>query len=130
MKESDKNMDQFVYKIMSESTLESPSIDFTSKVMAQVLAAQNSKIQQYKPLIATPIWVVILGCLVSLICYSSFGNVSHHSESDYSYLVNIPNLFSTFHFSKNTIYAILIVPFMILVQIPILKNYYEKKYQL
>jgi hypothetical protein len=130
MKESDKNIEEFIDKIMSESSLESPSIDFTSKVMSQILVAEKSKIQHYKPLISTPIWIVILGSLLSLILYTAFGNEPYNSEIGYSYIVNISNIFSEMHFSKNTIYAVLIVPLMILVQITVLKNYYDKKYQL
>jgi hypothetical protein len=130
MKESDKNIEKFIGKIMTESTLESPSIDFTSKVMSQILVTEKSKIKDYKPLISTPIWIVIVGSLISLILYTIFGNQSYNSEIGHSYVVNISNIFSEVHFSKNTIYAILIVPFMILMQIPILKNYYDKKYQL
>jgi hypothetical protein len=130
MKESDKNIEKFIGEIMAESTLESPSIDFTSKVMSQILVAEKSKIQDYKPLISTPIWIFILGSLISLILYTVFGDESYNSEIGHSYVVNIPNIFSEFHFSKNTIYAILIVPLMILVQIPLLKNYYDKKCQL
>jgi hypothetical protein len=130
MKESDKNIEKFIDKIMAESTLESPSIDFTSNVMSQILVAERSKIQHYKPLISTPIWIVILGSLLSLILYTAFGNEPYNSEIGYSYIVNISNIFSEMHFSKNTIYAVLIVPLMILVQITVLKNYYDKKYQL
>jgi hypothetical protein len=130
MKESDKNIEKIIGEIMAESTLESPSIDFTSKVMSQILVVEKSKIQHYKPLISTPIWIVILGSLISLILYTAFWNESYNSEIGHSYVVNIPNIFSEFHFSKNIIYAILIVPLMILVQIPLLKNYYDKKYQL
>jgi hypothetical protein len=130
MKESDKNIEKFIGEIMAESTLESPSIDFTSKVMSQILVAEKSKIQDYKPLISTPIWIVILGSLISLILYTAFGNESYNSGMGHLYVVNILNIFSEFHFPKNTIYAILIVPLMILVQIPLLKNYYDKKYKL
>jgi hypothetical protein len=130
MKESDKNIEKFISEIMAESTLESPSIDFTSKVMSQILVAEKSKIQDYKPLISAPIWIVILGSLISLILYTAFGNESYNSEIGHSYVVNISKIFSELHFSKNTIYAILIVPLMILIQIPLLKNYYDKKYQL
>jgi hypothetical protein len=41
MNESDKNIENLIDKMMSESTLESPSIDFTSKIMSQVLVAEK-----------------------------------------------------------------------------------------
>lgn len=130
MKESDKNIKKLIGDIMAESNLESPSIDFTSKVMSQILVVEKIKIQHYTPLISKTIWIVIIGSLISLILYASFGNESYNSEIGHSYVVNISNIFSEFHFSINTIYAILIVPLMIWVQIPLLKNYYYQKYQL
>ncbi|RKS94993.1 hypothetical protein BC952_0631 [Flavobacterium limicola] len=130
MKESDKNIKKLIGDIFAESNLESPSIDFTSKVMSQILVVEKIKIQHYTPLISKTIWIVIIGSLISLILYFAFWNESNNSEIGYSYVVNISNIFSEFHFSINTIYAILIVPLMILVQIPLLKNYYDKKYQL
>jgi hypothetical protein len=130
MKESDKNIEKFIDKIMAESTLESPSIDFTSKVMSQIIVVEKSKTPYYRPLISATIWITIFGSLIFLILYFAFWNESNNSEIDHSYVVNIPNIFSDFHFSKNTVYGILIVPLMIMVQIPLLKNYYDKKYQL
>ena len=130
MKESDKNIEKFIEKIMTESTLDAPSTDFTSKVMSQILVVEKIKIQQYTPLISKTIWIVIIGSLISLILYASFGNEQYDSEIGHSYVLSISNIFSESHFSINTIYAILIVPLMILIQIPLLKNYYDKKYQL
>ena len=46
------------------------------------------------------------------------------------YSDKIANSFSGIHFSKNIMYAILIVPFMILIQVGVLKNYFDKKYEL
>jgi hypothetical protein len=130
MKESDKNIEKLIGKIMMENTLEYPSIDFTSKVMSHIVATEKSKIQNYKPLISTPIWIVILGSLVASILYAVFYNKPYESEMVHSYVVNVSNILSDFHFSKNTVYAILIVPLMVLIQIPFLKNYYDKKYHL
>lgn len=130
MKESDKNIEKLIDKIMAKSTLESPSLDFTSKVMSQIVVAEKSKIQPYKPLISTPIWIVVLGGVISLILYATFGNEPYNSKIGHLYVENISSIFSEFHFSKNTIYAILIVPLMILIQTLVLKNYYDKKYQL
>jgi hypothetical protein len=45
MKESDKNIENLIDKMMAENTLESPSIDFTSKIMAQVLVAEKAKLK-------------------------------------------------------------------------------------
>lgn len=43
MNESAKNIENLIDKMMAENTLESPSIDFTSKIMSQVLAVEKEK---------------------------------------------------------------------------------------
>lgn len=131
MKESDKNIENLIDKMMAENTLESPSIDFTSKIMSQVLAVEKRKIKAYRPLISKPMWVFIGLNLIALTIYSIFTNndVSNF-EIVKLYTDKASTLFSGIHFSKNILYAILVVPFMILIQIGLLKNYFDKKYQL
>ncbi|RKR10093.1 hypothetical protein C8C83_1762 [Flavobacterium sp. 90] len=131
MKESDKNIENLIDKMMSENTLESPSIDFTSKIMSQVLVAEKSKIKAYKPLISKTTWIFIGISLIALTTYSIYSNngISNFGI-DKAYSDKASALFSGIHFSKNIMYALLIVPFMILIQIGVLKNYFDKKYQL
>jgi len=131
MKESDKNIENLIDKMMSEDTLESPSIDFTSKIMAQVLVAEKNKVKIYKPLISKTIWVIIGFSLLGLTVYTSlFSGTEYNLGIDKSYTERFSTLFSGIHLSKNILYAVLIVPFMILIQIGLLKNYFDKKYEL
>jgi hypothetical protein len=131
MKESDKNIENLIDKMMRENTLESPSIDFTSKIMSQVIVAEKSKIITYKPLISKTTWAFIGICLLALIAYSFYSN---NDTSNFKvaqlYSDKVSGLFSGIHFSKNVLYALLIVPVMVLVQIGVLKNYFDKKYEL
>lgn len=133
MNESDKNIENLIDKMMAESTLESPSIDFTSKIMDQVLAAEKSKIKAYQPLISKTTWIFMAAGLTVLIAYSLYSN---NGTSDletpqlYLHLDKATTLFSGIHFSKNILYALLIVPIMILIQIGVLKNYFDKRYEL
>ncbi|WP_316636082.1 hypothetical protein [uncultured Flavobacterium sp.] len=131
MKENDKNIENLIDKMMSESTLESPSIDFTSKIMSQVLVAEKSKIKTYKPLISKQIWMLIAASLVAVIVYGSLfsGNEYNMKASDI-YADKFNDLISGIHISKTVLYALLIVPFMVLIQIGVLKNYFDKKYEL
>ena len=130
MKESDKNIENLIDKMMSETTLDSPSIDFTSKVMAQIQVAEKSAAKGYKPLISKSIWFVIGLGLIALMVYSVFfGGTNNNLEIGKSYTDKISMLFSGIHLSKNVLYAILVVPFMVLIQVGILKNYFDKKYQ-
>lgn len=134
MRESDKNIEQLIDKMMAEEKLQSPSIDFTSKIMANVQILEEKKLKTYKPLISKPIWISIGLAVAALVIYVSLFSVS---ETDFKidevgklYSDRMSTAFSGIHFSKNILYAILIVPIMILIQVGILKNYFDKKYQL
>ena len=130
MKESDKNIENLIDKMMAENTLETPSFDFTSKIMSQVLIAEKSKVKAYQPLISKQIWILVIGALIALIVYVIMTGNNYELKIDKIYADKISNLFSGIHISKITLYTILIVPIMVLMQIPLLKNYYNKKYQL
>lgn len=134
MRESDKNIEQLIEKMMAEEKLQSPSIDFTSKIMANVQTLEEKKLKAYKPLISKPIWILMGLAVAALVIYVSLFSVS---ETDFKidevgnlYSDRMSTAFSGIHFSKNILYAILIVPIMILVQVGILKNYFDKKYEL
>ena len=131
MKESDKNIENLIDKMMAEDTLETPSFDFTSKIMAQVLVAEKAKIKPYKPLISISTWIFIGAALALLIAYNVFfAGAQNNLEIGKSYTDKISEIVSGFHISKTLLYAILIVSFMILIQVGVLKNYFDKKYQL
>ncbi|WP_406844917.1 hypothetical protein [Flavobacterium soyae] len=134
MKESDKNIEQLIEKMIAEEKLQSPSIDFTSKIMAKVESLEEKKIKVYKPLISKPVWISIGLAVAALVIYISLFSVSENNlkidEIGKLYSDKISTVFSGIHFSKNILYAFLIVPFMILVQVGLLKNYFDKKYQL
>ncbi|MCR4032646.1 MULTISPECIES: hypothetical protein [Flavobacterium] len=134
MKESDKNIEQLIDKIMAEEKLQSPSIDFTSKIMANVQILEEKKLKTYKPLISKPIWISIGIAVALLVIYVSLFSVSENDikldEIGKLYSNKVSTAFSGIHFSKNIFYAILILPIMILVQVGILKNYFDKKYEL
>ena len=131
MKKSDEYYENLVDKVMAESALQKPSADFTSKIMSQVLVIEKTKSIVYKPLISKPVWGVIFGCLIVFIGYVVFGG-DKAMTSDLSlsalYYLEIDNLIPVVEFSKNTSYAVLIVVLMILIQIPLLKNYHDKRY--
>jgi len=131
MKENDKEIENLIERMMAENTLESPSIDFTSKIMSQVLVAEKSKIKAYKPLISKSTWIFIGISLVALTAYALYSNndvANFEIAKTYSDKASV--LFSGIHISKNVLYALLVVPFMILIQIGVLKNYFDKKYEL
>ncbi|RED25071.1 hypothetical protein BD847_1814 [Flavobacterium cutihirudinis] len=131
MKEEDKNLENLIEKMMAENTLQSPSADFTSNLMSQILVAEKAKIKPYKPLISISTWVFIGVALAFLIAYNVFfAGAENNLEIGKSYTDKISAIVSGIHISKTLLYAILIVPFMVLIQVGVLKNYFDKKYQL
>ncbi|MDR7208502.1 hypothetical protein [Flavobacterium piscis] len=131
MKEADKNIENLINKMMVENALQSPSIDFTSKIMSHVLETEKSKNKIYKPLISKSTWIFIGICLIALTAYSFYSNNEiSNFEIIKLYSEKASTLFSGIHFSKNILYSILIVPFMILIQVGLLKNYFDKKYEI
>lgn len=134
MRESDKDIEQLIDKMMAEEKLQSPSINFTSKIMAEVLILEEKKQKTYKPLISKSVWVSIGIALALLVVYTSLFSVSESTlkidEIGNLYSDKITSVFTGVYFSKNILYAILIVPFMVVIQVGVLKNYFDKKYQL
>lgn len=131
MKESDKNLENLIDKMMSENTLQSPSADFTSNLMSQILVAEKAKIKPYRPLISTSMWIFIGAVAILLVAYNFlFAGAENNLEIGKTYTDKITAIFSGIHISKNILYAFLIVPIMMLIQIGVLKNYFDKKYQL
>ncbi|MFC0777888.1 hypothetical protein [Flavobacterium sp. HJSW_4] len=131
MKESDKNLENLIDKMMAENTLQSPSADFTSNLMSQILVAEKAKIKPYKPLISTSTWIFIGLSVIMLVVYNIlFAGAENNVEIGKTYTDKIAAIFSGIHISKNILYAFLIVPIMMLIQIGVLKNYFDKKYQM
>ncbi|WP_343696260.1 hypothetical protein [Flavobacterium sp.] len=134
MKESDKNLEQLIEKMMTEDNLQSPSIDFTSKIMAKVELLEEKKIKTYKPLISKSVWMLMGAAVIGLFIYISlFSSTESNLKIDKIgelYSNKIAGIFSGIQLSKTLLYTILVVPFMVLVQVGVLKNYFDKKYEL
>lgn len=106
-------------------------MDFTSKIMSHVLESEKSKSKVYKPLISKTTWILIGIALAFLFIYNVyFVGTENNLDIGKSYTDKISAIVSGIHISKTIIYAILIVPFMILIQVGVLKNYFDKKYEL
>jgi hypothetical protein len=134
MKENeDKHIEKLITKVMQTSTLETPSFDFTSQVMTQLEALENNKATTYQPLISKKVWAVIFGCFAAFVAYifmtTSKDTTSWTNALDFSMLFNndISKLLSGVVFSKTTTYVLMISTVMMLVQLPMLKNYFDKR---
>jgi hypothetical protein len=129
----DKNMAQYVRVVIKEMPLESPSHDFTAKVMANVLAIEKSKATVYKPLISKTGWILIFGGIIAAIGYFILNDGTpvegqawwfDHRAKDFIKTFGEVHLFQ---FPQTTINVIVVSTILILLQITLLKNYLDKR---
>ncbi len=129
----DKQIEKLIDKTMKHTELESPSFNFTNAVMSQVHALEQSAVTTYKPLISKPMWFAIFAVGLAIVLYIVLGTstteTSWLSFIDLSVLTN--NKFSIalpeFTISKTVMYAVVLFGLMLFIQIPILKNYFDKR---
>jgi len=130
MKENaNKHIDQFVDKVMKSSKLETPSFDFTAKVMSQITVTSRSAVTVYKPLISKTTWVILLLLTVGMVGFSFFNKdtstLGWFDKLDFSI---VSNLFSGVKISQTTMYSLLMFGVMLFIQIPLLKHYFNKRF--
>ncbi|GGK25207.1 hypothetical protein GCM10007962_19300 [Yeosuana aromativorans] len=137
---TDKHIEKLVDKMMKETSLETPSFDFTNKVMDQVLALSSSKATVYKPLISKKGWVLISLGIIAITCYIIFGVKTESSgfmdTIDFSILSNnkitdtLSNLKApSVSIPKTFGYALMLLGLMVCIQIPFLKHYLNQRYK-
>ena len=138
MKENiDKYLNDVSRKVITEGAIQSPSFNFTDNVMVQVEELNKKHITTYKPLISKTTWVLIAVGFMSLIVYALFSNNHIESSSwlnkiNFNILSNndVTNTLSSFKLPKILIYAVVFFGLMVCIQIPFLKNYFNKRLEL
>lgn len=128
MKESGKQLEQFIEKVMKETSLETPPFDFTSKIMAQVAVLEPKNVNNYSPLISKKVWFA-LGIFIALMLFYLFTSETEESVAYQKFGALLSNFLPTIALPQTTSYSILIIAFMALIQISILKNYFDKKFR-
>ncbi len=134
MKEQEsKELEQLVAKAMQKSTLETPSFQFTDKVMAAVNAEHQTSATRYRPLIPKYMWVAIAVAIIGITAYLWF--LIQPAPLDlptlsFDFMENNPlsKELTAFSPSKITSYAVLLLALMLCVQIPMLKRYFDRQW--
>ena len=134
MKEhTEQHLDKLAKKVMQLSSLESPSLDFTAKIMAKVEASATSSITVYKPLISKSGWLIISILVIGGLTYGIFGSglegLGWFDNIDYSIISNnkVTEAISGITFSKTLMYAIGLCGLVFFIQIPMMKHYFDKR---
>jgi len=123
-------MDKFVDKVMKSSTLETPSFDFTAKIMSQVTSISKSTVTVYKPLISKTGWGILLLLTAGLVVFSVYNkDTTTLGWFDKLDLSKVPNLFSGIKISQTAMYSLLMFAVMLFIQIPLLKHYFNKRFE-
>lgn len=129
----DNQIEKLVDKTMKHSYLESPSLGFTNAVMTQVNAMQKSTVTTYQPLISKPIWIVLFIIALAVVLYIIFGTTTNDSNwlsfIDLNMLADnkLNTALTGFKVSKIVMYSVVLFGLMLFIQIPILKNYFDKR---
>lgn len=129
----DNQIEKLVDKTMKNSILESPSLGFTNAVMSQVNAIQKSTVTTYQPLISKPTWFVLFVITLGVVLYSVFG--TNTNETNWLSFIDLSMLsdnklntaLSGFKVSKIVMYSVVLFGIMLFIQVPILKNYFDKR---
>lgn len=126
----DKLLEKFVDTIMKDSVLETPSSDFTTKVMSKVLNPKTSDVYVYKPLISKKVFIIVFGCFILLFVYffinRGIQNDNLFNYQFFNFLQDI-NLTLTYNFSKITIYTVVLATLMLFIQISFLKKHFDNQ---
>lgn len=128
--QTNKHIEHFVEKVMKSSSLEKPSFDFTARVMSQVTSTSSSNVTVYRPLISKTTWVVLILITVGVITYSMFSKDTMSlvwlDKLDFS---KVSNVFSGIKISNTVMYSLLMFAIMLFIQVPMLKHYYNKRFE-
>jgi hypothetical protein len=134
MKESeDKYMNELIDKVMKHAALETPSVDFTSMVMGKVEAIKLNAHTTYEPLISKRVWLLIFSIsIVLVVAVTSFGAIDYSSWSntmDFSFMktIEFSKISNGMQLSNATRVSIVMFCLMLLIQIPLLKRYFDKR---
>ena len=131
-KSEDKNWERFVDKAMKEATLETPSPDFTDKVMRSVASqqAQQSTVA-YKPLISRGTWIVIALITLGLMGWTLITGTT--LELSWFPALNELNGLSAIKFPKlnyTSLYSLGAFALFVCVQLLIMKRRFNHRFML
>lgn len=130
---TNKQMDSLVKKVIVKASLETASFDFTTQIMTQLAAQKQSESTIYKPLISKTVWLAIFTGFGVLIGYSFFGMQQENQDLavnfDFFIHATIFDKIPKIKFSKTVMYALLLLSIMVLIQVTVLKDYLDKRFE-
>jgi hypothetical protein len=129
----EQRLDSLAKKVIKETSLESPSKDFTSNIMAQLDNISIESVTTYKPLISKKVWFVftiaILGGFIYTLIDGGLQSMGWFESIDLSVISNnkFVDAASSITISKILMYAVALFGLFWFAQIGIIKNHLEKQ---
>jgi hypothetical protein len=130
-----RKLEELTDRMMKEIDVEKPSMDFTNSIMQGIHEQETKKVTQYKPLISTPVWtglgITFMGLLYFIVSTNETTNSNWLNNLDFSVLINntFTDSITSFTLPKTMAYAIGLFGLMLCIQIPFLKHYFDKRFQ-
>ncbi|NQY07696.1 MAG: hypothetical protein HRT68_16250 [Flavobacteriaceae bacterium] len=112
-------LEDLVSKMIKEGGLEKPSVDFTSNLMNEITIQKTV----YKPLISKTVWVFIILAFLAL---GAFLLLNSNQKESLGWFDGMTLSLAECKVSKTVLYATTFMSLLLLLQIPILKNYFDK----
>ncbi|WP_460188988.1 hypothetical protein [Urechidicola sp. KH5] len=125
-KEPKDKLDQLTKKMVKALPEETPSLDFSFKVMDAIYDIEESVVlQKSKPLISKSIWALIL-TFVGAACIYLFHLVGTEESTIGKYVPEFSLQIPSLEVSNITLYSFVVIGIMMAIQFGFIRNYYIK----
>ncbi len=127
-----KELDTFIKKMVKEAGLESPSANFTHKVLGKIQrGTQQSHVTIYQPLISRTTWILLALVILSLFGYLVL--VTENESATWFSILNVDflskyNIFALLantSISETLIYSTIGLSIIVYIQLFLLKRYMD-----
>lgn len=127
----DKDSDIFLRNTLRNIPLDTPSDDFTVRVMNRIYAEQANKTMRYSPLISVKGWVAIAGMTLLITSYLMLSSSNEsptwpYLSAFFAKINNLKVLHFSFDYPETLKYAFIFLTVMLLFQISFLKKHFDK----
>jgi len=135
MKE-EKKIKDFTKYLMSKIEVDTPSEDFLANVMRSVeVESEIETVIAYKPLISKSVWGLMIVLFLALIVFIITGSTVNHyliEAIDLKVINDISeiDLFKNIHFSKTFTFSFILFSAFVVIQLFVIKNYFNKQHSI
>ncbi len=133
----DKQLDDFVKKIVKSAGLETPSVGFTQNIMSKIVAQEaKSTVTVYQPLISKTSWLILATITLLLFAYVIFGKLDltiswlPNINSEVLNKIGFMDALSQINLPNTAVYSLFGIILFFYVQIIFLKRHLESRFTL